>query len=168
LDLATEGLILLERAFSERFLDERPWVFLAVKMSPELESVVQLVRRLGLWLSVASDPEVSNVFWPALAGEEPFRVAVSTGGSSPALAARVAKELRQAYHGYGVFCRLLRRLRPLALGAGLPETERRRIFQALAQDLELPALAGSGRADLLRKRLQELLAPVELPEDFLL
>jgi siroheme synthase (precorrin-2 oxidase/ferrochelatase) len=93
-------------------------------------------------------------------------VAVSTGGSSPALAARVARDLKAAYRGYGALCRLLARARALVLAADLDEETRKRIFKALAEDPELGALVASGEVVPLRERLKRLLEPVTAPEDF--
>jgi precorrin-2 dehydrogenase/sirohydrochlorin ferrochelatase len=169
LELAAEGLILLEKEFSERFLDESPWVFLAARLDKSLTAVAELAREKGLWLNVASSPTDSSFFLPALARDEPFRLAVSTGGASPALAARVARDLKATYHGYGAFCRLLARVRALVLAADLGEGARREILTALADDAELSALVAQaelGQAALLRERLESLMAPVSLPADF--
>ncbi|MDR0550246.1 MAG: hypothetical protein LBI10_12695, partial [Deltaproteobacteria bacterium] len=81
LDLATEGLILLEKAFDPSFLDESPWVFVATNLDQSIMAIVKLAQKKGLWVSLASDPKESNFFQPAVASDEPFRLAVSTGGS---------------------------------------------------------------------------------------
>jgi siroheme synthase-like protein len=171
LELAAEGLLLLEKKFSERFLDDGPWVFLAAAGGDEGQErqaarVLELAKERGLWLNAASHPKESGFFLPAVASDEPFRLTVSTGGSSPALAARVAKDLKAAYQGYGALCQLLARVRPVVLGSGLPEADRKRIFQDLADDPRLAGLIKTGEADLLRERLNGLLAPLSLPEGF--
>jgi precorrin-2 dehydrogenase/sirohydrochlorin ferrochelatase len=171
LELASEGLVLLEKEFLEPFLDDGPWVFLAAKGGDETNErevarIAGLAKRRGLWLNSARSPKESDFFLPAVASDEPFRLTVSTGGSAPALAAKVAKDLKAAYQGYGALCRLLARVRPIVLASGWPEADRRRAFQALAEDPKLAGLIQTGEADLLRERLNGLLAPLSLPEGF--
>ncbi|MDR0547885.1 MAG: hypothetical protein LBI10_00505, partial [Deltaproteobacteria bacterium] len=84
-------------------------------------------------------------------------------GSSPALAAKVARDLKDAYQGYGALCKLLAQARALILAADLDERTRKRLFQTLAEDPELPALvnqAHDGESEPLKERLERLLAPV--------
>ncbi|MDR1577661.1 MAG: hypothetical protein LBT86_05480 [Deltaproteobacteria bacterium] len=168
LDLAAEGLLLLEKVFLDSFLDDEPWVFVASEVDPEVANIVAMARQRKLWVNVASLPPHSNFFLPAVAKDEPFRLTVSTGGASPALAARVAKELKKTYAGYGNFCRLLARVRPLVLASELDEAQRRRIFANLAQDLSLVRLVNQGVEWAILERLEELLAPARLPADFVL
>ncbi|MDR1607147.1 MAG: bifunctional precorrin-2 dehydrogenase/sirohydrochlorin ferrochelatase [Deltaproteobacteria bacterium] len=185
LDLAAEGLTLLEKSFSESFLADEPLVFVAtplnlsssksssneISQEISLEDIINLALKKGLWVNVASDPARSNFFLPALAQDGSFQVAVSTGGASPALAARVARELKETYAGYGFFCRLLGRVRPLVLASDLSSSERRRIFKDLAADAELARLVNQKSLNqdqerAVLERLGHLLAPLRLPGDF--
>jgi siroheme synthase-like protein len=166
LELAAEGLIRLEISFQEEFLDERPFVFVAVSEGTETEAICELVRRKGLWLNTSKSGGRSNFFLPAAAADGPFLLTVSTGGTSPALAARVARELRSTYHGYGPLCRLLGRLRPLILKSGLTEDERRTVFRSLAEDPALAELLQQGPPEAVRERVAGHLEPLPLPADF--
>jgi siroheme synthase (precorrin-2 oxidase/ferrochelatase) len=45
LELATEGLILLEKDFNESFLDEAPWVFIAAQLNESLAAFAALAKK---------------------------------------------------------------------------------------------------------------------------
>jgi siroheme synthase-like protein len=166
LELAAEGLILLEKTFEPRFLEGNPWVFLAAKVDESLRPVLDLIKAKDLWVNVASSPEESNFFPPALVSDEPFRLTVSTGGTSPALAALVAESLRRSYEGYGALCRLLGQARRVVLSSSLEEKDRRLLLTSLARDASLRELLKKGDYPALKERLNDLLAPLSWPEDY--
>ncbi|MDR2301044.1 MAG: bifunctional precorrin-2 dehydrogenase/sirohydrochlorin ferrochelatase [Deltaproteobacteria bacterium] len=164
--LQASGEILLENEFKESFLDARPWVFLALDDNAEAQRLGALARGRGLLVNRADRPEDCDFFMPALVGEAPFRLTVSTLGHAPALSARVAKELRTGYRGYGDLARLLGRVRPLILNSGLDPKKRRLIFKVLAEDKSLPELLSLGDKALLLAALKKDLEPVEIPPDY--
>jgi siroheme synthase-like protein len=166
LELASEGLLLLEKAYREDFLEDNPWVFLAGPPEGLTAQIAQSVRQRGLWLNTANPLPQTNFFLPAVFNDGPFRLAVTTGGQSPALAATVAKELRTAYQGYGAFCRFLGKIRPAVLESGLAEPQRKAIFQALARDPDLVRLLNEGQTEAARQRAEKIIEPVKLPADF--
>jgi siroheme synthase-like protein len=166
LELASEGLIRLEPVFKESFLTAGPWVFISSRNCDQ-KAVVDLVKARGLWLNVADSPLDSNFILPAVVDEEPFRLTVATGGSSPALAAKVAQELRERYRGYGPLARILGRLRPLILASALAETERKKIFVDLVNsEVLLELLLARATSEKIRELLSEIITPLELPLNF--
>ncbi|MDR1546514.1 MAG: bifunctional precorrin-2 dehydrogenase/sirohydrochlorin ferrochelatase [Deltaproteobacteria bacterium] len=166
--LAAEGRLRLASAFDETMLDSGPWIFVAVGDGPLAAKLAQLAKARNLPINVADRPELCSFMMPALAADPPFAVAVSTDGTSPALAAAVAAELRARYRGYGAVASLLGRLRPLVLASDLPIERRRVIFKRLAGAPELACLLSEGREAELRALIEGLLAPVSLPSNFLL
>jgi siroheme synthase-like protein len=168
LELAEIGRIRLEPKFLESFLDDCPWVFLSTGDECQDRSLADLAKSKGLWVNSADSPRNCSFALPALAVEGPFRLTVSTGGASPALSARVARELRERYLGYGAFVDLLGRLRPIILSSKLSQDERKEIFRAMAADTELPDLLSQGRLEEARTLLARYLDPIALPPAFLL
>ncbi|MDR1085265.1 MAG: bifunctional precorrin-2 dehydrogenase/sirohydrochlorin ferrochelatase [Deltaproteobacteria bacterium] len=166
LELAAEGLIRLEKVFKEEFLDEAPFVFLSAPQDEAACPVIDLAKKKGLWLNSANPGPETNFYLPAVINEGPFRLTVSTGGTSPALAAKVAGDLRSEYRGYGAFCFLMGALRPLILESGLGEAKRREMFKNLAENPALLALLRDGDKDLLRQTVARLVSPLRLPDDF--
>ncbi|MDR2200322.1 MAG: hypothetical protein LBR53_12915 [Deltaproteobacteria bacterium] len=164
-ELAREGKISLLPRFSPKLLEDSPVVFLALKGAAPAGLLEEAERR-RLWVNVAGEPEKGNFTLPALQEDGPFRLAVSTGGASPALASWAAGTLKGAFPGCGDFCRLLLRLRPLILSRVEEAPTRREILLRLSDSSELRELLATG--DLFRAAalVKELAEPMELPTDF--
>jgi precorrin-2 dehydrogenase/sirohydrochlorin ferrochelatase len=74
--------------------------FLAVAAtgSPETdETVFQECRRLGVLCNAVDDPPYCDFFYGAVVRRGPLQIAISTGGASPALAARLRRELEEQF-----------------------------------------------------------------------
>jgi siroheme synthase-like protein len=166
LKLYAEGLIRLEKVFDETYLEACPLVFVAVDDAAESAAITNCARSKGLLVNSADRPSESDFFLPAVVDEDPFRVAVSTDGASPALAASVAAELRERYRGYGKFTELLGRLRPLIMASDLDSSDRRRLFFALANDSQLLKFIKDGSYCQARELIAKHLGKVKLPIDF--
>lgn len=57
--------------------------------------IAAICRNRGILVNVVDDAAASSFIFPAIAVKEPFTVAVSTGGSCPAAAALLRKELEE-------------------------------------------------------------------------
>ncbi len=77
-------------------LDGQQLVFSASDQREVTESVSAEARRRGLWVNAADDPAFCDFLLPSVLRRGRLVVAVSTGGASPALAARVRRDL-EAY-----------------------------------------------------------------------
>src|SRR5258705_5674585 len=77
-------------------LDGQQLVFSASDQREVTESVSAEARRRGLWVNAADDPAFCDFLLPSVLQRGRLQVAVSTGGASPALAARVRRDL-EAY-----------------------------------------------------------------------
>jgi siroheme synthase-like protein len=64
--------------------------------TPEVNAqVVKEARSRNVWVSSATDPEAGDFMLPAVGGKGQIRIAVSTGGASPVLAAHIRDILEQ-------------------------------------------------------------------------
>ncbi|HYS94643.1 MAG TPA: bifunctional precorrin-2 dehydrogenase/sirohydrochlorin ferrochelatase, partial [Candidatus Acidoferrales bacterium] len=77
-------------------LDGQQLVFSATDRRKVTEAVAAEARRRGLWVNAADDPAFCDFLLPSVLRRGRLVVAVSTGGASPALAARVRRDL-EAY-----------------------------------------------------------------------
>lgn len=67
----------------------------------------------GCLINLVDDPEHSNFILPAVVRRGEIKIAVTTGGASPALARRLRERLEGLFeHEYGDLARLLAELRP--------------------------------------------------------
>ena len=99
--------------------------------------IAACARAAGALVNLASDPGASEVWIPAVLRRGPLVIAVGTGAASPAVAARIRRELARTYGpAYGGYLRLLDEARKLAKRR-IPQASRR---QTVLRRLAAPAL----------------------------
>src|SRR5215813_5648258 len=81
------------REYEAEDLDGQQLVFAATDRRTVTEVVTADARRRGVWVNAADDPAFCDFLLPAVLRRGRLTVAVSTGGASPALAARVKQDL---------------------------------------------------------------------------
>ena len=74
-------------------LDGQHLVFAATDRREVTETVAAEARRRGLWVNAADDPAFCDFLLPSVLRRGRLVIAVSTGGASPALAARMRCDL---------------------------------------------------------------------------
>jgi precorrin-2 dehydrogenase / sirohydrochlorin ferrochelatase len=121
------------RTFSAR--DVRgAFLVVAATNSPAANSAVFLAcRARSVLCNVVDDPEHCDFFYPAVVRRGPLQIAISTGGNSPALAARLRKDLeRQFGPEWASFVGHIGKVRQQLLTAGIPLKKRREQLVELA------------------------------------
>jgi siroheme synthase-like protein len=97
-------------------------------------AVAEEARALGILVNVADEPADGNFHTAAVVRRGDLLLAVSTGGASPALAARIRRELAARYGDeYARLLALLRRLRAGPARA-LPAAKRTALWRRLVSD----------------------------------
>jgi precorrin-2 dehydrogenase/sirohydrochlorin ferrochelatase len=98
-------------------------------------AVFRACRARRVLCNVVDDPERCDFFYPAVVRRGPLQIAISTSGNSPALAARLRKELeRQFPPEWGPFVEHIGKLRKQFLRAGMPlENEREQLAKLAGQ-----------------------------------
>lgn len=91
----------------------------------------------GIWVNVVDQPQQGRFIVPASLQRGDLTIAVSTSGSSPAMAARIKARLEAQFGSeYADFLRLMALVRERILAQGRPPRENRRLFrQLVASDL---------------------------------
>lgn len=166
-EMIGQGLIERQTSWDE---DSLLQAFLVVAATSDRElnaRLAQKVRQAGGLVVEASDPGLGNAILPAVMERGRFRLTVSTGGASPALAAKVKEELAEKYGPeYELMTALLARLRPLILASGGAQSENALLFRRIVGSAQLwESLKQKHYQDALNL-LGTLIHPLELGPDF--
>ena len=85
------------REYDASDLDGHQLVFSATDRRDVTLAVAADARQQGLWVNAADDPKHCDFLLPSVLRRGRLQVAVSTGGASPALAARVRRDLESYF-----------------------------------------------------------------------
>ena len=97
-ELARKGKIVWHRRkFSPRDLDGRFLVVAATNSSIINRAVFLACKARGVLCNAVDDPAHCDFFYPAVVRRGPLQIAISTNGQSPALAARLRRELEKQF-----------------------------------------------------------------------
>ena len=141
----TGKLVWRSRCFSSRDLRGAFLVVAATDSPSTNESVFRLCRARGILCNSVDDPEHCDFFYPAVLRRGPLQIAISTSGCSPALAARLRKELsRQFGPEWSTFVVQLGRKRREILGATHP-SPRKSLLKKIALPSEFRSFPVGGR-----------------------
>lgn len=92
-DLAAVAAVWHERRYRSGDAEGMALVVTATGDPGVDDQVVAECRQAGIWVNHAGDGDEGTVVFPAVAGEGPVALAVTTGGQSPSLARWVASDL---------------------------------------------------------------------------
>lgn len=134
---ASSKITSLPRPYQEGDLNGAFLVIAATDDEVVNHSVWCEAQRQNCLINVVDDPQHSNFILPAVVHRGEMSIAVSTGGSSPALARRLRERI-ECWVGpeYGLLTEVLAELRP-ELIAGFPpgETRLRAAFRVIDSDI---------------------------------
>src|SRR5216684_2302491 len=106
-------------------------------------------RALGIPLNVVDMPELCSFIAPAVVRRGALQIAISTGGASPAFAARLRRELEKQFGvEYGTLLKVLRAARKLLHRDELESADRMRRLKDLAESRLLDAIVARDEAEL--------------------
>ncbi|MDX1764611.1 MAG: bifunctional precorrin-2 dehydrogenase/sirohydrochlorin ferrochelatase [bacterium] len=112
----------------------------------------------GVWLNVVDKPDLCEFIVPSAVLQGDLTIAISTGGSSPALAKKIRRDLEALFGPeYAMFLALLRKVRPFIQRDIAGESERMAIFSELAHSTALD-LMGAGRQQEAEREVRHILA----------
>ena len=96
--------------------------------------------------NIADVPDLCTFIVPAVITQGELMIAVTTGGSSPALARRIREDLEKRFGPeYAELTKVLGELRKLVLSAGGPSNENRKLFMEIVDSELLVALRENDR-----------------------
>jgi precorrin-2 dehydrogenase/sirohydrochlorin ferrochelatase len=132
--LAKSGeIVWRKRSFIARDLDGMFLVVAATSSHPANAVVLEEARQRGVLCNAVDDPRNCDFYYPAVLRRGSLQIAVSTGGASPELAARLRKELESCFGPeYGPWLDHLHHRREELLRASMPAARRQRLLRELA------------------------------------
>jgi siroheme synthase-like protein len=155
-DLVDEGVDWLVESYVAHHLDGAVLVFAAGPAELN-EHVVADARSRGIWVSSASDPQAGDFISPATIRSGPLLIAVSTGGTVPALARRIRERLQEQFDDtFATWLALLGELRLLVRGSISDEDQRRLVWEELTRWEWLERLCSEG-SDAVRAAMRRVI-----------
>jgi precorrin-2 dehydrogenase / sirohydrochlorin ferrochelatase len=143
------------REYTASDLDGQQLVFSATDRRDVTETVARDARQRGVWVNAADAPKYCDFLLPSVLRRGRLQVAVSTGGASPALAARVRRDLESYFTPeYEDFVELAAEVRRELRASGRRADAS--VWRA-ALDADLRRLLAEGRRDDARARLLDRL-----------
>lgn len=147
----------LREKFTPAHLEGCDLVFACTGDPETNDLVVKSCRSRNIWCNVAERPEQGDFILPGVFSRQDLIIAVSTCGCSPALTARIKKDLENRYGPhYALLTGLLAGVRKILLSLDLPQKENRAYFRKIV-DSEALTLLESGRTKELTALLTNIL-----------
>jgi len=132
-------------------------VFAATDNAVVQRRIAEDARRLGILLNVSDSPEQCSFHVPATVQRGDLTLAVSTAGTSPAVAALVRRRLEEQYgEEYTSLLRLMGRLRSRIIAAAPTCSERKILFQNILHG-DIVEWIRDGRWDRVQQHLDSVL-----------
>ena len=137
-DMVENGRVeLLGRKYRKEYLEGVSLVFAATDDVEVNTHVSRDAAEKGLWVNVADAPELCSFILPANVTRGDLSISVSTSGRSPALAARVRRDLEKQFGSeYERFLIIMGLVRTNVISEGRPTEENSELFfRLVASDL---------------------------------
>ncbi len=159
-ELGARGVLTVQRAEFDGCIPEGTALVIATTDRDEVNlRVVEAARRAGILCADAAEPHRGDFVVPSCIRRGDLILAVTTGGQSPALAARIARELAEQYGPeYEEYVGLLGEMRRQVLSIPIADERRRDVLRKLAEDAEILELVQQGRLAEARERAQKCIS----------
>ncbi|MGC9454828.1 MAG: precorrin-2 dehydrogenase/sirohydrochlorin ferrochelatase family protein [Phycisphaerae bacterium] len=153
---APAGVKMLSESYRPEHLRGASLVFACTDDAELNRRIAADARADGALVNAADQPEDCDFFVPATAGDGNVVVAVGTGGSSPALAGRLARTLADALpEDVGAYADALAEVRRRLISSGVEAAVRRRALLALGGEEGYAAFLDGG-ADALWQMAEKM------------
>jgi uroporphyrin-III C-methyltransferase/precorrin-2 dehydrogenase/sirohydrochlorin ferrochelatase len=91
--------------------------------------VSEEARGLGIPVNVVDAPELSTVIFPAIERNEPFVLAVSTGGCAPFMAGEIRDRLKKSTEGFSEWIVIASRFRDIVCSSTIDIGKKRELYK---------------------------------------
>jgi len=125
-------IVHLEGGYEDSFLAGAALVIGATDSEGVNGRIAADARKRGIPVNIVDNPALCDFILPSVVERGDLLIAVSTGGKSPALAAKLREELEEVYGPeYAVLVEILGDLRERVIAVGGPSAENRERFAAV-------------------------------------
>jgi precorrin-2 dehydrogenase/sirohydrochlorin ferrochelatase len=159
LQWATEGRITtIPRLYQDGDLE---YAFLVISATDNMAvnaAVADEANLRRILLNVVDIPQLCNFIVPAVVQKGPLVIAVSTGGTSPAMAKKIRQDLDIMFGPeYGVFLQLLGSMRNEVKGHFATQAERQKLWEAVIES-DILAIIAAGKIDEAEEKIRHAIA----------
>jgi siroheme synthase-like protein len=157
-------VVLIERPY-ERGDCKGAFLVISATDDPSVQHAVwNEAEDLGILINTVDDPGFCNVIMPAVVRQGDLAIAISTGGKSPALAARLRERLTAMFGPeYGLLLKMLGRVRP-EIRTRFSETGNRRGLHYRIVDSDILSLLAAHDEAGAERRINEIIEEWEREE----
>jgi len=164
-----DAIVWVRKCFDELLLDSYSDIALIFGTTNSREvnvAIYEEAAKRKIPCNIADVPDLCTFIVPAVINQGDLMIAVSTGGSSPALARRIREDLSRRFGPeYAEMTRIMGEVRKLVLGTGNSSDENKKVFLEIVDSEILPAIKDNDweRAlEILRTILPQNIAPLEI------
>ncbi len=152
-------VILVGRAYHKDCLQDVDLVFAATSDLALNRMIAEDAAEVRLWCNMATEPERGSFIVPSIVQRGPLTIAVSTGGSSPAVAVRIRQKLEHEFGAeWNVLLQLMALLRASLQTKELASVQNQDIYRRIA-DLPLVEWIQRGEKNALLEAVAEICHP---------
>ncbi|MDH5478104.1 MAG: bifunctional precorrin-2 dehydrogenase/sirohydrochlorin ferrochelatase [Nitrospinota bacterium] len=146
----------IEGVFTPRQLDGATLVIASTDNNEVNQEVAREAKARNIPVNVVDQPQLCSFFVPSVVRRGGLHIAISTSGSSPAIAKRVRKKLENDFGPeWAPYLELMSQARQRALGLSYDQKTREEMFNTLA-DSALFDLVKTGDMDAAQRLVEEI------------
>jgi precorrin-2 dehydrogenase / sirohydrochlorin ferrochelatase len=150
-----QGLEIRKKQYNKSDLKDALLVFAATDMEETNKAVSMDALKLNVFCNVVDTPSLCTFIVPSVVEKGPIKIAISTGGVSPALSKKLREELTVAIgNEYEILARILGRIRPIVVSQNGGTEAHKRVFETLINS-SLPEAIRKSRKDEVKSILRQ-------------
>jgi precorrin-2 dehydrogenase/sirohydrochlorin ferrochelatase len=160
-----DDLELVRRSYEPKDLDGAFLVIAATDNDETNLAVSRDAQERRIFCNVVDQPRLCSFIVPSIVEKGPIKIAISTGGVSPALSKRMRIEIgRLLGDEFATLALIMGRIRPIVLSGGGGHENNKRIFEVLIDSELLDAIRANDREHAERILFEALGQHVDLEE----
>jgi len=146
-----------KREFQEKDLDNKFLVIVATSNLDLNKRISKLCHDRNILCNVVDRPNLCSFIVPSIVDKDVIKIAISTGGKSPAMSRYLKKIIANAIDDeLVILTRILGRLRPIIISQDKTSDENKKIFNSFIEDKFILAIKNKD-LDYIKERIKSVL-----------